>query len=106
MREILVKLGVEFKQEKYLNKSKFRADFLIGDLFVIEVQGDYYHSNPSIYDHRVLTLLQKNNKKRDLKKHEWYKSNGFKLLLVWESDLQLNRDLVINNIKNFIYGNK
>ena len=104
VRLILEELGIEFKQEKYLKAKLFRADFLVGTNKVIEVNGDYYHVNPEVYSHKILTPLQVKNLKNDKLKMDFYKENGFEVLIVWERDLKFNLEKEKEKIKDFIYG--
>lgn len=104
VRLILEELGIEFKQEKYLKAKLFRADFLVGTNKVIEVNGDYYHANPEVYSHKILTPLQVKNLKNDKLKMDFYKENGFEVLIVWERDLKFNLEKEKEKIKDFIYG--
>ena len=104
VRLILEELGIEFKQEKYLKAKLFRADFLVGTNKVIEVNGDYYHANPEVYSHKILTPLQVRNLKNDKIKMDFYKENGFDVLIVWERDLKFNLGKEKEKIKEFIYG--
>lgn len=104
VRLILDELGIEFKQEKYLKSKLFRADFLVGANKVIEVNGDYYHANPEVYSHKILTPLQVKNLKSDKLKMDFYKENGFEVLIVWERDLKFNLEKEKEKIKDFIYG--
>ena len=104
VRLILDELGIEFKQEKYLKSKLFRADFLVGANKVIEVNGDYYHANPEVYSHKILTPLQVKNLKSDKLKMDFYKENGFEVLIVWERDLKFNLEKEREKIKNFVYG--
>ena len=90
VRLILEELGIEFKQEKYLKAKLFRADFLVGTNKVIEVNGDYYHANPEVYSHKILTPLQVKNLKNDKLKMDFYKENGFEVLIVWVRVLIFN----------------
>jgi very-short-patch-repair endonuclease len=60
-------------------------DFYIPRMnLLIEVDGDYWHCNPSKYN-TPLNDIQKNNIKRDLIKNDVAKNNKFKLKRIYES---------------------
>lgn len=103
VREILNKLGIEYAANKrlLLGDKVLYPDLLIGDKNVIEVQGDYFHVNPEIYDYNNLTQIQIKRVKRDQERLELYKKFGFKVLYIWETDLK-NPDNVEQSIKEFL----
>lgn len=70
---------------------------------LIEVQGNYWHANPSMYKETELTLPQKKNLERDKKKKEWADQNNFTLITIWESNI-LNNDFItfISEVTNAI----
>lgn len=80
------------KVTKASNRHYYKPDFLIGDV-VLECQGDYYHGNPKIYSPKDLDHLQSEHIAQDRVKLDWYKSNNYKVLYIWESDCK-SRDLV------------
>jgi len=88
-RIILEDNNILYEREKCIADMKYRVDFIVGNN-IIEVQGDYFHANPLIYDYSLLTKVQKENVIRDIKKKEWILNNGYKLLEVWEYDLYNN----------------
>jgi hypothetical protein len=45
----LEKSGLKFKYNKILHM-RFQYDFIINDNILLEVQGDYWHANPEIYN--------------------------------------------------------
>ena len=54
--------------------------------------------------HKILTPLQVKNLKSDKLKMDFYKENGFEVLIVWERDLKFNLEKEREKIKNFVYG--
>ena len=100
VRTFLESLKIDFKREKYIDRT-IRVDFIIGNK-VIEVQGDYFHANPEIYDKNSLNELQTKNVKNDIRKREFFYSNGYELLEVWEKDIKENLELVKDKIKNYL----
>lgn len=68
------------------NRDKYiQPDFLIGNK-IIEVQGDFFHCNPSVYLHGPIHSLQIRNLQNDLAKKQWYGANGYVVLWLWEAD--------------------
>lgn len=99
--EILTELGVSFQREKHIVDFKFRCDFLLENNKVLEVQGDYWHANPDVFDYGDLTANQKSNVIRDVKKRRVLEQEGFQLLEVWEKDIYEKREEVKNKIKEY-----
>lgn len=102
IRELLIELGIEFQREKYILHQKFRVDFLLPDKKVLEVNGDYWHANPKIYDYNFLTTTQKSNVVRDIEKNRFIADNGYKLLEVWEYDINRNLEKIKQQILNYV----
>lgn len=92
----------------YNNEESFiyySADnYLIEYDLVIEVMGDYWHSNPLKY--KKLNDLQKKNIRRDKAKHtfllDYY---GINILYLWEKDILENPELCALLIKLYIINN-
>lgn len=74
-------------------------EILVG--FLIEVDGDFYHSNPLKVKKDDMNPMQKHNKFVDKLKDEWAKSHGIPLLRIWENDIRNNTSKVMNDIKKF-----
>lgn len=88
---------------KYVSQYRIRgfiADFLIGDNLVIEVQGDYWHCNPLIYN-EPQNEIQKHKIKQDRMKRGCFNELGYKILYVWEYDLNNNYEKTLETIKQF-----
>lgn len=104
VKEILLSLDIDHIKEKYVNDGRYRVDFMIDDK-VIEVQGDFWHANPEIYDrNKELSYIQVKNIKNDKEKLYWLENNGFKVLYLWENELKTDVEQCYLKIKNFIYG--
>jgi len=95
-QSILEENNIIFKKHKNykLSESNHQADITIEPDKIIEVNGDYWHFNPKIY-HAEST--QKLRNKSILAKEKWaydkyviegMKSQGYKVLVVWESELK------------------
>lgn len=74
---------------------------------LIEVDGDYYHSNPMLYEGSELSPMQKHNKFVDKQKDQWAGMHCIPLLRIWEYDIRNNPKKVINEILKYVAeGNK
>lgn len=69
---------------------------------LIEVDGDYYHSNPDKVDENKLNPMQKHNKFVDNLKNEWALKNGIPLLRFWENDIRNNPSKVYKAIEKAV----
>lgn len=73
---------------------------------LIEVDGDYWHGNPKYYNidgsdsKRQLNEIQLKKIESDEEKKKWAESRGFKLLRLWEEEI--NNDTFKNKIKNYL----
>lgn len=61
------------------------VDFLINDKLVIEVHGDYWHSNPTV--HKAVTSRQQRQQVLDAEKRELLTKAGYTMLVLWEQEL-------------------
>jgi G:T-mismatch repair DNA endonuclease (very short patch repair protein) len=106
---ILEENNIIFKKHKNykLSESNHQADITIEPDKIIEVNGDYWHFNPKIY-HAEST--QKLRNKSILAKEKWaYDQNlieemehlGYKVLVVWESELKHELDKTTKKILKF-----
>ena len=56
--------------------------------FLVEIDGDYFHSNPNVVDENRLNPMQKHNKWVDKIKNDWALMHGIPLLRIWEEDIR------------------
>ena len=114
VQSILKKNHVGFKKHKSfkLSKSYHQADVVVEPDKVIEVFGDYWHFNPKIYDGES---EQKQRRKKILAKDVWkydeyvineMKKQGYKVLVVWESELNKKLEQTTKKILEFISAKK
>jgi len=85
-------LGVIFDYSAIL--ASYQYDFIIrGKRILIEVDGDYWHGNPDMYNldglngKKKLNKIQLNKKERDKEKEDWAISRGFKIIRIWEKEI-------------------
>ncbi len=84
--EMMKELGVECECQKVVGNKIF--DFYIPSKnMIVEVDGDYWHANPIIYESKDLNKTQLRNVKNDKFKEVLAKGNGYKIERVWENEL-------------------
>lgn len=92
---MLKRNDINFTREKsflYYSVDNYLDDY---NLF-IEVMGNYWHSNPNIYNESNYPLTQKqlSGIQRDKEKHDYIKENTNKeILYLWETDILNNPEL-------------
>ena len=101
---ILNNLKIEFKREEPFGF--FTVDnYLQPYNLIIEVQGDYWHTNPKKFTSSI-TKVQYDRIGRDKAKHSYIKNQyGIDILYLWESDITSNVDLCIKLIQYYIENN-
>jgi G:T-mismatch repair DNA endonuclease (very short patch repair protein) len=108
-QSILEKNNIDFVKHKNfkLLKSHHQADLVIEPNKVIEVFGDYWHFNPKKYDgESVQKVRGKEVKVKEVWKYDKYvidgmKHQGYKVLVVWESELKDDLDKTTKKILKF-----
>lgn len=86
VKNYLQEIGIEFKYQFKIKK--FVADFALQkENIIIECQGDFFHCNPKTKYSIPKYESQFKNLKRDKLKKELYKSLGWELIELWESDI-------------------
>jgi len=103
VRDELLKRKLDFKYCVILGYYQF--DF--GNKkhrILIEVQGDYWHSNPEIYGEgkRKLNKIQMKKMGKDKKKKIFAQKHGMKLFCIWEKDIMNGNFEVIDDIERVI----
>ena len=89
----LIKNKIEYTYSPIMGNGKrnFQFDFIIRHKrILIEVNGDYWHGNPRIYNESELNYIQQRKRLDDIKKKEFAESKGFILLTIWEYDINNN----------------
>lgn len=86
---LLNKIGINFIRE-YPIKHYCIDNYLTESNLMIEVQGDYWHSNPNKFKDK-LTEKQFNRIIKDKSKHSYIKNNyNIEVLYLWENDIYNN----------------
>lgn len=77
-------------------------NYLINDNLIIEVQGDYWHANPTVFKSK-LSKTQYDRIVKDKRKHSYIKNKyGIEILYLWEYDLVHHSDLCEQLILRYI----
>lgn len=100
MQDAFIKENL-FPEMEYIIET-FIVDFCFPDIkLVIEVDGDYWHGNPSVYS--KFNENQKRTIKKDRKEYVVLKKNGYTLLRFWEKDIKSDISSCILKIKEKIH---
>lgn len=67
---------------------------------LIEVDGDYYHSNSKLVKEENMNPMQKHNKRVDGYKNKYASENSLVLLRIWEDDIRHNPEKVKDTLLN------
>jgi G:T-mismatch repair DNA endonuclease (very short patch repair protein) len=87
---ILDLLSIKYKTFFYAKDIKAFYDFYIPEYnTIIEVDGDFWHCNPVKFPEPQYES-QKKNLIRDKEKNEWAINNGYKIIRMWENDINNN----------------
>ena len=90
-------LEVKYTKQFYLNRSFY--DFKIQDRnILIEVDGDFWHSNPLKYPNGPVYPVQQESYRKDILKNQIAADNNFELIRFWEYEIKNNSDEVIKKI--------
>lgn len=102
---LLDEMGVQYREEQRVGFFSF--DFYLTDYNVyVEIDGDYFHSNPIMYPSGPVTKTQKVNYFRDIKKNQFCVDKGLSLVRVWENQIMKQREVVKETIEREILCRK
>lgn len=82
---------------------RYNVDVLFEDKnLIVEMFGDYWHMNPDVYPPDAINLYAKKTAKqiwdRDARKIETLRSIGYDVVVVWERDWRLKKELIMKEI--------
>lgn len=95
-QSILKKNGVSY-QLQYILKNKIFDYYLPDTKTLVEIQGDYWHGNPEVYE--SFSGYQKYIKKRDVDKKNIALGMGYNFVEFWEKDLKENKSSIVEELK-------
>ena len=102
INNLLDELGIKYTNEKAI-KYYSLDNYLDEYGLAIEVNGDYWHSNPIRYlDYDKLNVVQKKRIPKDKAKRTYFNNKGIHILYLWESDIYKNIQLCQQLILLFI----
>lgn len=91
--DMLTAMGVNFIRQYQIGTKFF--DFYIPDKnILLEVDGDFHHSNPAIYK-KPQYKVQRQTVRNDHQKNRLAEQAGITLLRFWESDIRDNMPMVM-----------
>ena len=105
INELLNEMNISYKNEETF---KYYAvdNYLYNNNLIIEVMGDFWHSNPTKYKLENLNKIQQNRVSKDKTKHTYIKNKyDIEILYLWESDIYNNIDLCRELILKYIDNN-
>ena len=94
MKALLEKEHFQFVPQFYIKyKDTWRwYDFLIEGMLIVEMQGNYYHANPSMYQSDSIIVIAKEKRlakdiwEYDKEKKQLATDSGYKFLDIWEKE--------------------
>jgi very-short-patch-repair endonuclease len=100
---ILDVLDIEYKHFFFASKVNKIFDFYLPKYnILIEVDGDFWHCNPEVYQ-KPICKTQEISLENDKLKNKWAQDNGYKLLRFWENDINNNikqvKQTLLENLK-------
>ena len=99
----LDKLNIKYKKQYHaVDIGRFYDFYIPSHRILIEIDGNYWHSNPKFYNNNNINAIQKRNKKIDEIKNNWANNNNFILLRFWEYDILNNSKKVMDILKKYI----
>lgn len=90
--DLLDSLNIEYEEEKVVDIWSFDIYLPTLDIY-IEVDGDYFHSNPKFFS-KPESATQKINAQRDIVKNQFCIDNNMTLKRYWEFDILNNEDKI------------
>ncbi|PER35443.1 hypothetical protein CN485_04835 [Bacillus cereus] len=102
IRNVLEKLNINFRVQE--NILYWITDFYLPDYnLVIETNGDYWHANPEVYEPNELSERQQIRVRNDYFKINGLLNEGYKVLVLWEKDINERIDWCVGQIKETIW---
>lgn len=102
-KKFLDKLGIKYQAQFKAESIGRYYDFYIPSAnLLIEVDGEYWHSDPRLYEGKELTPTQKRNKRVDKDKDKWAQMHKIPLMRIWEQDINNTPEKVLEMLKGEI----
>lgn len=100
-QQILDGHGLQYRKEELVDYWSFDFYLIDYNLF-IEIDGDYFHSNPRRWTNGPKSRTQKINHQRDIAKEKFCADNNIKLIRFWEYDIIHSKQSVMEILLNEI----
>lgn len=102
VNNILKECNISYENERLFEYYSV-DNYLTESNLIIEVMGDYFHANPTIYKKEKLDNIQSKDVIRDKRKHTYIKRyHNVEILYLWESDIKLRPELCKLLIQTYI----
>ena len=105
--QFLNDMGIKYRQNESVGR--FNVDFLIGEKYIIEAYGDYWHCNPQKYPpdyyNRGLKYEAHERWTKDQNRRRELEAMGYAFLILWESEINSAPKLCKINMKQLLNGN-
>lgn len=103
--DLLARLNIKCINE--YNVTYYSIDiYLPENELMIEIMGDYWHSNPTTKFKECKSVIQQKRVPKDKAKHTYVKNKyGIEILYLWETDIYNNIELCEKLIELYIYNN-
>lgn len=79
-------MGVVYQAQA--NVGSYVVDALLTGNVVVEALGDFWHCNPAVYPDGPTCETQRLNRSKDRQRAGWFKSRGYRLIGLWETDIK------------------
>jgi len=100
--KILMMMNIPFETQKIIDGKI--SDFLLKNTkILIEIQGDFWHANPCLYkqndilNHPKKRITANEIWNRDLNKMYLLEKSGYKIIYIWENDMNKMTDEELEN---------
>lgn len=94
--------NISFKRQVALGR--YHIDFVVADNIAIEVNGSYWHCDKRVFQ-RPTNKRQARALKSDKRKYKLLRSLGYRLIILWEKDINEDFSKITNGINAVISGN-
>ena len=104
IQEILNQNKITYTANGFLYSYNF--DIIFKNKTILEIQGDFWHANPLFYKKNDMLLEGLSVKKvwdKDKKKKEKLEKNGYKIVYLWEFDINQMNDIELFNFLKKIW---
>lgn len=106
--EAIKSIDAPIKRQHWINRLSY--DFKIGRNLILEINGDYWHANPLLYERgEIIPFPNMGLKKaediweKDVKKRKNAESYGYEVFYLWELDLnEMSREDIHDFVKRIV----